>query len=61
MLKNFLTEQNIPFNEVNLETNPALMEDLVRKTGQYGVPQTEINGQWVLGFDPNSIINLLNK
>ncbi|MDE5413493.1 glutaredoxin family protein [Alkalihalobacterium chitinilyticum] len=61
MLKNFLMEQNIPFNEVNLETNPALMEDLVRKTGQYGVPQTEINGQWVLGFDPNSIINLLNK
>ncbi|WP_216828499.1 glutaredoxin family protein [Alkalihalobacterium elongatum] len=61
MLKNFLMDQNIPFKEVNLETNPALMQDLVRKTGQYGVPQTEINGQWVLGFDPNTIINLLNN
>ncbi|MFV8828879.1 glutaredoxin family protein [Alkalihalobacterium sp. APHAB7] len=61
MLKNFLMDQKIPFKEVNLETNPALMQDLVRKTGQYGVPQTEINGQWVLGFDPNTIINLLNN
>ena len=27
-------------------------ERLVNETGQMGVPQTKINGEWVLGFDP---------
>ncbi|WP_243356458.1 glutaredoxin family protein [Bacillus litorisediminis] len=61
MLKNFLTEQNIPFKEVNVETNPAIMSELVRKTGQMGVPQTEVNGKWVVGFDPNTIITALKN
>ncbi|MDZ5472279.1 glutaredoxin family protein [Bacillus sp. 31A1R] len=61
MLKNFLSEQNIPFKEINLEDQPEMMRQLVNATGQMGVPQTEINGQWVLGFDPNLIMNLLRN
>ncbi|HYK73429.1 MAG TPA: glutaredoxin domain-containing protein [Pseudoneobacillus sp.] len=61
MLKNFLTDQNIPFNEVNVETNPAIMQQIVSTTGQMGVPQTEINGKWVLGFDPNGIMQALKN
>lgn len=61
MIKNFLNENNIRFKEVNVETNPAIMQDLVRKTGQMGVPQTEVNGQWVVGFDPNRIMQALGK
>lgn len=61
MLKNFLSEQNIPFNEVNVETKPEIMEQLVKTTGQMGVPQTEVNGQWIVGFDPNNIMMTLKK
>ena len=61
MLKNFLSEKNIPFNEVNVETQPEIMEQLVKKTGQMGVPQTEVNGQWVVGFDPNNIMMALRN
>lgn len=60
MLTNFLQEQNISFKEVNVENDPEEMQRVVRETGQRGVPQTEINGKWVLGFDPNSIMNELN-
>lgn len=59
MVKNFLSEQNINFNEVNVETQPEIMDQLVKKTGQMGVPQTEVNGQWVVGFDPNNIMKAL--
>ena len=59
MLKNFLSEQNIEFNEVNVETQPEIMEQLVKTTGQMGVPQTEVNGQWIVGFDPNNIMMAL--
>ncbi|VEF48847.1 glutaredoxin-like protein [Bacillus freudenreichii] len=61
MLKNFLAESEIPFSEVNVENDPEKMEELINTTGQMGVPQTEINGQWVIGFDPNSIMMALKQ
>lgn len=61
MLKNFLSEKGITFNEVNVEKDPAQMQKLINTTGQMGVPQTEINGEWIIGFDPNSIMTTLRK
>ncbi|MFD1929291.1 glutaredoxin family protein [Sporosarcina siberiensis] len=55
MMTNYLTEQNIPFKEVNVQTDPAAGQKLVETTGQMGVPQTELNGKWILGFDTNGI------
>lgn len=59
MVKNFLDGKNIPYKEVNVEESPEMMMELMQKTGQMGVPQTEINGQWVVGYDPNSIMAAL--
>lgn len=61
MLKNFLTEENLPFKEVNLDSKPEMMHQLVRTTGQMGVPQTEVNGKWVLGFDTHHILQALKN
>lgn len=61
MLKNFLKDKGIPFEEVNIQLDPVAAKKLVETTGQIGVPQTEINGQWVLGFDPESIMALLKQ
>jgi glutaredoxin 3 len=61
MLKNILSEQNVPFTEVNVETEPEIMQQLVEKTGQLGVPQTEVNGKWVVGFDQNGIMMALKN
>lgn len=61
MLKNFLVDQNIPFHEVNVEARPEMMKQLVNTTGQMGVPQTEVNGKWVIGYDPNNIMLALKN
>lgn len=61
MLKNFLKEQNISFKEVNVENNPEIMTKLVNTTGQMGVPQTEVNGRWIIGFDPANIQKILDN
>ena len=55
MLKNYLQDQDIPFNEINVEKQPEMMKKVVEATGQMGVPQSEVNGKWVIGFDPESI------
>ncbi len=58
-LKNYLRSHNIPFRDVDVSRDQRAAEELVRKTGQQGVPQTEINGQWVVGFDQKKINQLL--
>ncbi|MEH7301699.1 glutaredoxin family protein [Neobacillus drentensis] len=59
MLKNFLITQGLAYKEVNVQMDQAAANKLVQTTGQLGVPQTEINGQWVLGFDPETIMSLV--
>ena len=59
MMKNFLSEQGLQYKEVNVQQDPVAAERLVKTTGEMGVPQTEINGQWVLGFDSENVIRLV--
>ncbi|CQR47926.1 Glutaredoxin-like protein NrdH [Paraliobacillus sp. PM-2] len=59
MLKNYLSEQNISFNEINMEEKPEAMRYVVESTGQMGVPQSEVNGKWIIGFDPEQIMHAL--
>lgn len=51
MVKDFLTEKGISFEERDVARNPAYAQELVRNTGQMGVPVTIINGEVVVGFD----------
>ncbi|MDI2586561.1 MULTISPECIES: glutaredoxin family protein [unclassified Psychrobacillus] len=59
MMKNFLNEKELPFEEVNVQEDPIAADRLVKMTGEMGVPQTEINGQWILGFDPEKVMQLV--
>lgn len=61
MMKNFLEQNDVPYKEVNVQRDQAAANRLVQETGQMGVPQTNINGEWVLGFDPDRVAELLKK
>ncbi|WP_070120441.1 glutaredoxin family protein [Bacillus marinisedimentorum] len=59
MVKNFLNDKGVKFTEVNLQLEPEKMEYVLQNTGQMGVPQTEIDGKWIIGFDPQNIDAML--
>lgn len=61
LMKNFLNEQNIPYKEVNIQEKPEIAQELMSATGHLGVPQTNINGNWVLGYDPNSAMKIIQQ
>lgn len=61
MMKQFLEGQGLTYKEVNVQTDPTAGQTLVEETGQMGVPQTKINGHWVLGFDPETLMQYVNK
>jgi len=58
-IKTYFKEKNINFTEINVAADPSRAEEMVRKSGQQGVPQTDINGQVVVGFDKQRINELL--
>ncbi|MDV6378896.1 glutaredoxin family protein [Sporosarcina sp. GW1-11] len=55
MMTNYLDEIHVPYETINVSTDPEAGQRLVQTTGQMGVPQTELNGQWILGFDPAGV------
>ena len=59
VLKNHLKASNIHFTEVDVSQNQEAAEQMVRRSGQRGVPQTDIDGQIIVGFDKNKINSLL--
>ncbi len=57
--KEYLKGLKISFREVNVSRNPSEADRLVKRTGQMGTPQLDINGSYVVGFDKNRIDKLL--
>jgi len=57
--KEYLKAHKIPFKEVNVQRNPSAARDLVRMTGQTGVPVLLINNRPVVGFNKPMIDRLL--
>lgn len=55
MAKDYLQKRGISFNDVNVAADGEAARALMRQTGQTGVPQLNINGQWILGFDREAI------
>lgn len=60
MVKDFLNDLGIPFKEVNLDVRPIAMIKLIGKTKRLTVPQTNINGEWIAGFDPVHMLEVIN-
>jgi glutaredoxin-like YruB-family protein len=58
-LKNWLEEENIDFEEFDLSQNRKKAQEIVKKTGQRGVPQTLIKEDGeekaVVGYQPDKI------
>ena len=59
-LKEFLNERKIRFEDIDVSKNKAVLDEMVEKSGQMGVPVIDIGGQFVIGFDKEKICKLLN-
>lgn len=58
-LKTHLKTNGIRFTDVDVSKDQKAAEAMVKKSGQQGVPQTDINGQIIVGFDKPKINTLL--
>ncbi len=53
--KQFLNDNNIPFENYDVSADQGKAEEMVQKTGQMGVPVLDIEGEIITGFDKDKI------
>ncbi|MDW8325399.1 MAG: glutaredoxin domain-containing protein [Anaerolineales bacterium] len=57
--KAYFRQRGIRFQDVDVSRDPAAARDMVRRSGQQGVPVIDIGGKIVVGFDRPKINQLL--
>ncbi|MDP2172525.1 MAG: glutaredoxin domain-containing protein [Candidatus Cloacimonadaceae bacterium] len=60
-VKDFLQAKGHSFKYIDVSVDGKGLRDMVRKSGQQGVPQLWINNVAVVGFDRVKIEQLLNE
>ncbi len=59
--KRYLDGKGVAYTEVDVSADYQAAMEMVRKTGQQGVPVIEIDGEFVIGFDRARIDALLGQ
>lgn len=59
--KAFLKEKNIPFQEFNVAADAKARKEIVKRSGQMGVPVIDIGGKIVVGFDSEQILKVVQQ
>ena len=57
--KEFFEENNVVFEEKDVAKDERARDDMVKKSGQLGVPVIEVNGSVVICFDKKKLSELL--
>ena len=57
--KRYFREKNVPFKDVDVTRDAAAARDVLRRSGQQGVPVIDIGGKIIVGFDQPKIDTLL--
>ena len=61
MVKEFLSQRGISFQERDVSINNSYAQELVSSSGQMGVPVTIIDGQTVIGFNRGRLEQIINQ
>lgn len=59
-LKEFLRTHDVGFEDIDVSEDKEALEEMIMKSGQMGVPVIEVDGEIVVGFDKERIVQLLN-
>lgn len=59
MAKQYFRQKNVRFTDIDVSRDQAAARDMVRRSGQMGVPVIDIGGKVIVGFNRPKIDQLL--
>lgn len=60
MAKSFLDEKGVSYTDHDVSTDTAAAEEMVKKTGQMGVPVLVVDDKVIVGFDQEELTRALD-
>ncbi len=51
MVKKFLEDNSVSYQDINVAEDKAALDDIIKRSGQMGVPVIDIDGDLVIGFN----------
>ncbi len=61
LVKNYLRDKKITYNDYDVGRDKRRADEMVRKSGQMGVPVVDINGRIIIGFNKPEIDKALAR
>lgn len=59
LAKNYLKDKGVEFKDLNVGVDRVAAQEMVNKSGQMGVPVIDIDGNILVGFQPDMFDKLL--
>jgi glutaredoxin-like YruB-family protein len=60
MAKDYLRSKNVKYEDIDVSTDEKAADEMIKKTGQLGVPVLEIGETIIIGFERNEIDKALS-
>ena len=61
MAKNYFQEKGVQYEEAKVSVDEKAREEMINKSHQMGVPEIDINGAIIVGFNRSEIDKALGK
>lgn len=61
MVKSYLDQKGISYEDLDVSVDRIARDEMIRRSGQMGVPVIDIDGQLVIGFDRERLDKILSK
>ncbi len=59
LMKDFLRERSLPFTEIDVANDTAAANEMVKMSGQMGVPVIKIEDQIIVGWNKSALEEVL--
>jgi len=57
--KQFLKENGVSFEDIDVSMNQTAAQEMIKRSGQMGVPVIDVEGEFIVGFDKDKIKSAL--
>jgi glutaredoxin 3 len=61
MTKAFLDEKGVTYDDFDVSADVDARSEMVKRSGQMGVPVIDVGGEVIIGFDQQRIASLLEE
>ena len=55
LVKEYFKEKGVAFQDIDVSADPAMANEMVKKSGQMGVPVIDLNGQIIVGWNKSAL------